>query len=179
MLKECEWPENYPADLFVTSNVVTCLRPLDSNALPSLVIGLGLIRDLGDSNTDFILVWFLDQGKLGLVYDYTKPIYDDDDDDDGVDEEDLNPSKRTERLKGSFIGVDVEFSMATLEGDFHFGDGQDPERELQVQLGDNIMFDLRPFAYDGFEVEDACRYQGVIQPFCTDLLRRSVASNTI
>ena len=169
----------------MTNKVVTCLKPLDTGLAPSFVIGLGYLRDEEKCYTDYILVWFLEKQQLGLVYNYPKELQDDSDEECNEDEslasrageaEDTEERERQQSRasarKGSFIGVDFAFSMAVLEGDFRFEDGEDPANELQIQLDQDITFYLQPFAYQGFRVEDACRYEGVIRPMCRDLLMR-------
>ena len=153
-----------PRDFIVPSKVVTCLRPLDDNVDPTFIIGLGKVE--GSTATDFILVWFLEKQKLGLVYDYTKPL----ENEEEMAEEDviLAWEARNDKLKGEFVGCGLPFSMATLEGDYRFEDGKDPEQELSIQLDQGTTFSLEPFAYEGFSVEDACRHQGVMRPVSDD-----------
>ena len=138
------------------------------------MIGLGYLRTNANRNTDFALVWFLDARKFGIVYDYTRPLFDDDmptgSELEEETDQDADPHMRANALIGSFVGVDVKFSLGTLEGDYSLGDGKDPDGELQRQLDADITFYLEPFAYKGFRVEDACRHGNVIQAMSQDLL---------
>lgn len=155
------WLQN--TDFNVPSNVVTCLRLPDGPAVST--IGLGFLRDLSNRSTGFFLVWLLTSQKYGIVYDYTHRRYDSDE----SDTEDFNYDYRRE-----VVDPGVRFSIATLEGDYRLGDGQDPQKELATQLDQDITFFIKPFAYNGFKVEDACRYQGVIQPLDKDIVAKAV-----
>ena len=157
------------------SRVVTCLRPLDPDEPPTFTIGLGNLRDKNGQTTDFILVWFLDKAQLGLVFDYTLRETIDED----VEIDDPNSIGHASKLKSSFNDFDCYFSLATLDGDFRFGDGTDPEKELTTQLEGDITLYLNPFAYQGFRVEDACRHEGVIQEFSKDLFLQVIDRNDI
>lgn len=168
-LKSCGRSRTYPADFFVTSKVVTCLRPRDANVDPSLMIGLGRLLDSERSSMPFILVWFLDKAKLGVVYDYTETVFGNSD----IEFEEHDLEHHTNTYKASFPGVGFEFSLATLDGDFQLGDGKDPEKEWKTQLEGDITLYLNPFVYTGFKIEDACRTEGVIRPFSKELLWRA------
>lgn len=167
-LKVCGWPDNYPVDFFVPSTVVTCLRPLDSDVVPTFSVGLGRLLDKNGHSTHFILAWLLDKATLGLVYNYTESLLSDEE----VELGDPNYARRL--LTGHFPGVEREFSLATLDGDFRLGDGIDPEKELLSQLEADITLYLNTFAYDGFRVEDACRFHGVIQEFSKELMLQAM-----
>ena len=109
------------------------------------------------------LVWFIDQKKLGLMYDYSVVA-----DDQG--------ERYGEGLKGTFPGVEREFSLATLEGSlpgvdegsslamldwiFRFGGAHQDQAQH--------AFRVEPFAFQGFSIEDPCRHKGVIQPCNAD-----------
>lgn len=111
---------------------------------------------------------------LGLVYDYMQ-CYDsnsDGDSDDDVDDYTGNESY-AKQLYGSFAGAGAKFSIATLEGQYRLGDGQDPDTEILTQLDQDITFYVNPITYGGFLVEDACRTQGVIKPISQRLLEEA------
>ena len=157
-------PMNYPRDFFVPTLVVNCLKPLDSDVVAQFTIGLGTLWD-DNTPTFFALVWFLDQQKLGIICDYTSPGPPESCCDMGsYDSEEGGWIVDTSMLKHSFAGVQGKLSMALLEGDYRLMDGQEPQRELEEQLNGDTTFSLEPFAYQGFDIEDACRYKGDIQP---------------
>lgn len=138
------------------------------------MIGLGNLIDAQGDDTRFILVWFLDMKTLGLVYDYMKRCdkHSDRDSDDDCDDYTDNES-HAEHLHGSFAGAGAAFSIATLEGQYRLGDGQDPDTEISTQLDQDITLYVNPIAYKGFLVEDACRTQGVIKPISRQLLEEA------
>lgn len=146
--------------------MVTCLRPLDGGS-PKLAVALGRLVGPRLTGTGLVFVWFLEDQQYGVVFDWTDVRLDDISD---TSEDD----HRNEDYKTRLVSNDIEFSMAILDGQYHLGDGRDPETELRIQEDQDITFALIPFAFKGFTVEDACRYKGVIQPMTKEVLIKAV-----
>lgn len=153
--------------------MVTCLKPLDGE--PRLIIVLGLLTTDSRGSIGLVLVWFLAEKQYGVVFDYTDPPeIDIDEQSDGSTHDDITQDDIThEDYRRRLVDDDIEFSMAILDGQYRLGDGRDPEAELATQEDQDITFALIPFAFKGFSVEDACRYQGVIQPLEQDVLMKA------
>ena len=168
-------PKDIPKDFLVPGEIVSCVRPLDEGPV-SFIIGLGaLVDSFTECDTFFNLVWFLNQQKLGIVYDYTLPRPADPEWEEELDP-DFDPEIDPKTLK--YTLEEITFSMATLKGDYQLLDGRNPIKESQQQLECDVVFELEPFAFQGFHIEDACRYKGIIQSMEKETLMQILAETS-